>query len=266
MITNAGLAVHTFTKNFLDAITSNGGHDLLSYEKVAINRLISDIIQFNLYSKMIAIYPYVGRNATSHSFNLINPRLWRITWNGTVTHNINGIQSNGSNGYGNTGIQIQNFSQFNVSVGSYRRTIGVNGGSLYPDWGSSYTPTGNTDRFFAGSDSTDTTNQNGVLGFGGQGAGSTTQGSLTGTGFKAFSVVGNGASDLTCINNGTITFTGSGNQTWQTNGHLWLLACASFFGTQNIALHYISTGLTNSENLYLFKIIQNYQNMLNRAV
>jgi len=266
MIESAYIDIHPYARLFFNAIKNNGGHDILSYEKRAVNRLVQDLITFNLFNKMIAFYPYVGRNATSHSFNLINPGLWQITWSGTVTHNENGVQSNGSSGFGNTGIPILNFSQFNISIGSYRRSIGTNAASLYPDWGSSYTPTGNTDRFFIGSNSTDTTNQNGVLGFGAHGAGSTTQGSLTGTGFKAFSVVGNGTSDLTCINNGAITFTGSGNQTWQAAGFLKLLSCSTFFGTQNIALQYVSTGLTNAESVYLYNIIRIFQENLNRAV
>ena len=256
---------HPYTRDFIETLRSNG-ITLFSYEVSAINELVKGLTAFNLWDKFISLYPYVGRNSVSHSFNLIDPRKWRLTFSRTITHNANGITSNGSDGYGNTGIQINNLSQFNFSMGSYRRTIGTNGASLYPDIGSSYTPTGNTDRFFIGSNSTDTTNQNGVAGFGGQGAGSTTQGSLTGTGMKCFTCTDNGGSGFRSINNGAVTFTGSGNQTWQANGHIWICRCSTFFGTQNISLSYTSVGLTNTESLLLSNIVQNYQSLLNRAV
>lgn len=70
----------------------------------AINTLVLDLKGYSIWSKMTAIYPFVGSSASSHSYNLVNPAAFQITWNGTLTHNYDGVTSNGSTGYADTGI------------------------------------------------------------------------------------------------------------------------------------------------------------------
>jgi hypothetical protein len=59
-----------------------------------------------VWSKMKAIYPFVGGSASSHKFNLKDPRdlnaAFRLQFFGGVTHSSNGVQGNGTNGYANT--------------------------------------------------------------------------------------------------------------------------------------------------------------------
>lgn len=71
-------------------------------QKDAVNALVLSLKSAGAWTKLKAIYPFVGGDATKHSYNLKNPAAHQITWNGTVTHNANGIQGNGSTGYGNT--------------------------------------------------------------------------------------------------------------------------------------------------------------------
>lgn len=73
-------------------------------QKNAVNQLVIDYKAAGIWTKMIALYPMVGGTASTHSYNLKNPAAYQITWNGTVTHNSNGVTGNGSTGYGNTGI------------------------------------------------------------------------------------------------------------------------------------------------------------------
>jgi hypothetical protein len=72
----------------------------------AINTLVIGLKTNNLWSKIQAAYPFVGGTASTHKFNLKDPRdldaAFRILWLGTVTHNANGITSNGVNGSANT--------------------------------------------------------------------------------------------------------------------------------------------------------------------
>lgn len=74
--------------------------------QTAINELVLDLKSYSIYNKFYYIYPYVGGTATSHKFNLINPldtdAAYRITWNGGLTHDANGVTGNGTNGYGET--------------------------------------------------------------------------------------------------------------------------------------------------------------------
>ena len=75
--------------------------------KNATNQLVLDLKAISAgdvwTNKFKAIYPLVGGDATKHSYNLRNTATFQITWNGTVTHDSNGITGNGSTGYGDTG-------------------------------------------------------------------------------------------------------------------------------------------------------------------
>jgi hypothetical protein len=73
---------------------------------LAINQLVVDLKNAGLWTKMKAIYPFVGGTADTHKWNLKNPQntdtAFRLTYSGTITHNSNGVQGNGSNGFFNT--------------------------------------------------------------------------------------------------------------------------------------------------------------------
>jgi hypothetical protein len=90
-------------------------------EKDAVNQLVLDMKADGIWTKMRAVYPYVGGDASKHSYNLINPATFQITWSGGVTHNASGITGNGTNGYGNTNFNpsTQFISNTNYSFGIY---------------------------------------------------------------------------------------------------------------------------------------------------
>jgi hypothetical protein len=75
-------------------------------QQQAINQLVLDLKAYSLWDKMKAIYPFVGGTATSHKYNLKDPRdldvAYRIQFNGGWTHSSNGIQGDGSTGYADT--------------------------------------------------------------------------------------------------------------------------------------------------------------------
>jgi hypothetical protein len=88
----------------------------------AINTLVVDLKGYGVWTKMKAIYPFVGGTATSHSYNLVNPTQYQITWFGGVTHNANGITGNGTNGYGATGLPNNTMAQTSNNFSIYSRT------------------------------------------------------------------------------------------------------------------------------------------------
>jgi len=104
-----------------------------STQQDAINQLVLDLKSYSIWSKLEAIYPYIGGNATSHSYNLKDTTQFQITWNGGVTHDSNGITGNGTNGYGNTGLIPNSVLTNFVSMGVY---IGNNVLELKADIGS----------------------------------------------------------------------------------------------------------------------------------
>ena len=73
----------------------------------AIDQLVIDLKNYNLWDKMQAVYPFVGSTAGDHKWNLIDPQdtdaAKRITFNGTWTHDSGGADPNGVSGtWGNT--------------------------------------------------------------------------------------------------------------------------------------------------------------------
>lgn len=76
-------------------------------QKSAINTLVTSLKSNGLWTKMKAIYPFVGGTASTHKFNLKDPRdlnaAYRIVFSGGWTHdNLNGITPNGINATGDT--------------------------------------------------------------------------------------------------------------------------------------------------------------------
>ena len=101
-------------------------------QQAAINTLVVDLKGYNVWSKMKALYPFVGGTAATHKWNLKNPldtdAAFRIFWNGGVTHSSNGVQFGGVNGWGNTYLTPSTtLTLNNGSLSFYSRT---NGNSL----------------------------------------------------------------------------------------------------------------------------------------
>ncbi len=101
-------------------------------QQAAINTLVVDLKGYNIWTKMKAIYPYVGGSATAHSYNLRNTAQFQITWNGGVTHSANGVLFGGVNGFGNTNYNVSvNNTSTNISAGSYSRTNAITSGASF---------------------------------------------------------------------------------------------------------------------------------------
>ena len=101
-------------------ITAAGITD--STQQNAINQLVLDLKSYSLWTKMSAIYPFVGGTSTTHKFNLKDPRdldvAYRLAFFGGWTHNANGITGNGTNTYADT------FSFSYRTIGVYSRVNG----------------------------------------------------------------------------------------------------------------------------------------------
>lgn len=75
-------------------------------QQKAVVDLVRRLKTAGLWSKMKAIYPFVGGTATAHKWNLKDPQdtdaAFRLTFNGGWTHSANGVDPNGTNAYANT--------------------------------------------------------------------------------------------------------------------------------------------------------------------
>jgi hypothetical protein len=73
-------------------LTAAGITDLT--QRNAVNQLVIDLKSYSIWTKMKAVYPFVGGTATTHKYNLMDPRdldvAYRLSFSGTWTHSSNG--------------------------------------------------------------------------------------------------------------------------------------------------------------------------------
>ncbi len=88
---------------YFTALTTAGA-SLADSVKLAYNSFVGSLKSASVWSKIVAMYPFIGGTAATHAINAKTPGTYNITWGGTVTHSANGITGDGSTGYGNTNL------------------------------------------------------------------------------------------------------------------------------------------------------------------
>ena len=99
----------------------------------AVNTLVTQLKTFGIWTKLKAVYPFVGGTSTSHKFNLKDPRdvdaAFRLQFNGGWVHSSNGALPNGTTGYANTFLNPSPYSLSSFSLSYYSRTVNTLGTS-----------------------------------------------------------------------------------------------------------------------------------------
>jgi hypothetical protein len=95
-------------------------------QQIAINTLTTDLKNAGLWSKMKAIYPFVGGTASTHRWNLKDPRnvdaAFRLTFSGGWTHSSTGADPNGTNASADTFIRpSSHLNLYNTHLSYYSR-------------------------------------------------------------------------------------------------------------------------------------------------
>jgi hypothetical protein len=98
----------------------------------AVDTLVTDLKAAGVWTKMKALYPFVGGSANSHKFNLKDPRdldaAYRLTFVGGWTHSSAGAYSNGTTGYANPNINAnQIFTSTDGLMGIYTPLSSISG-------------------------------------------------------------------------------------------------------------------------------------------
>jgi hypothetical protein len=96
-------------------------------QQSAVNQLVVDLKGYGVWTKMKALYPFVGGTASQHKFNLKDPRdldaAFRLVFSGGWTHSVNGALSNGTNGYADTFLNPSiSLSRNSTNLSYYSRT------------------------------------------------------------------------------------------------------------------------------------------------
>ena len=112
-------------------------------QQAAINTLVVDLKGYNVWTKMKAIYPFVGGTNSQHTWNLKNTAQYQISWIGGVTHSANGVLFGGLNGWANTNFSPSSIlAENNNHVSVYSRTAAARTNAFAIDWGQSTTTSG----------------------------------------------------------------------------------------------------------------------------
>ena len=93
----------------------------------AIFELVSRLKGAGLWSKMKAIYPFIGGTASTHKWNLKDPRdvdaAFRLSFSGGWTHSSTGALPNGTNAYADTFCAPNpDLTQYDTHASVYSRT------------------------------------------------------------------------------------------------------------------------------------------------
>lgn len=111
-------------------------------QQAAVNQLVVDLKGYSLWSKMKAVYPFIGSSASSHKWNLKDPRdldaAYRLSFAGGWTHGSTGAAPNGTNAYAVPFLNVRSVcSDTSHSFGIYSRTASTTGTQVYGVWDSS---------------------------------------------------------------------------------------------------------------------------------
>ena len=236
----------------------------------ALHYLVNELKNNNLWTKINTLYPFVGGTATTHKYNLKDPRdldaAFRITFAGGITHNSDGVTFDGINGFGNTHlIPSNNFALDSECLFAYSRTSAAAAVNAI-DMGAANTIKQrdqlqirtSTNNMITSINSTSSGGNISTTNTDGQGFYTSSRTSSTDLRhFKNGSQLG--STNVTANNgarSGLKLYIGARNLSNAGNG----------FVNRNFALMGTSSGLTSTEVSTLYTIVQQYQTILNRQV
>ena len=252
-------------QTYMSAVIAGGG-TLDATSSGATYQLFYDLFNYGLWSKLYSFYPLLGGNSSGgQSVNGKTPGTRNITWNGGLTFSTNGVVSNGTNGWGNTNSNPNNFggiADFHMSF--YSRTDQQVSTAQF-DMGV-YQDSGTNQRTQLNSRST-LDDTRGLVN-------ATTQGTFSNSNSQGlFTITRRSGPDTEFYKNGTSL----GNSAIATigipNGNIGL--CVRYLSvsdtistptTRQYAFATIGTTLTDSEVSNLYTTIQNFQTTLGRQV
>ena len=236
---------------------------------VAIQQLVIDLKSYGLWSKMKAIYPFVGGNASTHRWNLKDARAqnsaFYLEFFGGWTHASTGVTPNGTNGYADTKLaasaelsltnsHLSFYSRTNSSDSNARVDIGRGTGTA-GSYINLFTKLDNVTNHIGGSmgnKNTVVTNSNGACY-----ALITAISSISQTTYK------NGVSVATNTATSSGSLASTGNIFIGSQGDA---SGAAQFSNKECAFASIGNGLTDQEAANLYTAVQAFQTTLGRQV
>jgi hypothetical protein len=228
----------------------------------AIDTLVIQLKAIGVWTKLKAVYPFVGGTATTHKFNLKNPAdtnaAFRLSFLGGWTHSANGALPNGTNAYAQNFLIPSTDLTSDNGLGGY---VGTNNSPLSANpviWG----------QFQGVSQSTLIIAKTNEISVRLNGDLLTTATNPNQRGFYSVQKIGNtsiyknGVSVLSALSGGVLpsieVYLGALNQSGVVN--------FNFAFNNQIRLAFMGDGLDASENANLYTAVQAFQTTLGRQV
>jgi len=238
-------------------------------QQSAINTLVTDLKGYGIWTKMKAIYPFVGGTASQHKFNLKNPldtdAAFRLVFNGGGTHSSTGYLPNGTNGYADTKlVPSTDFTTYNHHISLYSRT-----NNQRDSWNGAYMNSGQAERFVLRS----TDAPSGAFYYWSYGWAASSIFTANTDSRGLFLVTNRSASDREAYRNGTTLATNTFNMS-----AYFPVSISLFIGSNNvngspstydnkeIAFGSLGDGLDDTESANFYTAVQAFQTTLNRNV
>jgi len=243
-------------EDFFARVTTAGG-TLTTIEQVAINELVLNLKSAGVWNSMKAIYPMVGASAAACAQNLKSSS-FTSTFSGGVTFASTGITTNGTNGFMNTNFKplTQSISQNSFAFGIYCRNNIVSAvafGATEPNKNAYLTANSSFGLFSGNNDAEGLITPNWT-----NGTGLFVNSRTLSTGYSL--------SQNTTFKTRTSTSIGVTNLNLYLGAYNNTTNLATNFSAIEFAFNFISEGLTNSDILNLYSVVQLFQTSLSRQV
>ncbi len=243
---------------------ADAGVPLSDTIKPFINSFVLGLKHNGLWTKLRAIYPIVGGTATSHKFNLKDPRdldsAFRLAFHGSLTHSATGILPTGALGYAET--FLNPFVELSVLHLGYYSRSNVNTNADQVDIGSADTNYGYVSCWYhaSGFDKTFARNTSSVVGLSGP------TGTTDARGFFQTSKV----AGISSLFKNDVRLDSQADSANLPNVPVYLLASnigGPVFNTnRECAFASIGQGFTDAESVIFYDLIQSLQTSLGREV
>jgi hypothetical protein len=237
-------------------------------QATAINTLVTDLKGYGIWTKMKALYPFVGGTASTHKFNLKDPRdldaAFRLVFSGGWTHSSTGATPNGTNGYADTKLAPNLLTTNNAHLSFYSRT-NITYTPYVIDIGSNANPPSNNPELsIAMRHSGSTYNTLGDYNFSLAYVNATSAFYSISSRTSSTSLKGYKNGVLQGTDTNLNVFAGFGNNIYIGGDNLG--GTAARFSSRQCAFATIGNGLTDTEAANLYTAVQAYQTTLSRNV
>ncbi len=237
-------------------------------QQSAINTLVVDLKTYGVWTKIKAIYPFIGGTASAHKFNLKDPRdldaAFRLVFTGGGTHANTGWLPNGTNGFGDTKLNPSGLlNANNISMSIYSRT---NTNGVFCDMGASQAGTSTGYQYSLYARLSDVL----YTDLGSQSAGRITYANTDSRGH--FISTRTSSTSFKSFQNSTLKATLTTEQTQSLLSRVLFLgaindsAGTTQYSNRELAFAHIGDGLTDTEASNLYTAVQAFQTTLSRNV